>query len=134
MTSELKTCPFCGGDAEYYTDNGPTGEVYGWVGCNQCDAMSCHIDVRSMQPEEAHPIDAWNTRAEQAAELAKFKTLADALVGALEAAAYALHNISENYPDCMGWEPPFPSTVSSVLVEAKAATQALRAYEEFSRD
>ena len=84
MTSELKPCPFCGGDAEYYTDNGPTGEVYGWVGCNQCDAMSCHIDVRSMQPEEAHPIDAWNTRAEQAAELAKFKALAETLAGALE--------------------------------------------------
>ena len=84
MEVELKPCPFCGGDAEYYTDNGPTGEVYGWVGCNQCDAMSCHIDVRSMQPEETHPIDAWNTRAEQAAELAKFKALAETLAGALE--------------------------------------------------
>lgn len=63
MIEELKPCPFCGGEAEYHSDKGPTGEVYGWVGCNQCDAMSCHIDTRSMQPEEAHPIDAWNTRA-----------------------------------------------------------------------
>ena len=84
MEVELKPCPFCGGEAAYHTDSGPTGEVYGWVGCNQCDAMSCHIDVRSMQPEETHPIDAWNTRAEQAAELAKFKALAETLAGALE--------------------------------------------------
>ena len=84
MQVELKPCPFCGGEAAYHTDSGPTGEVYGWVGCNQCDAMSCHIDVRSMQPEETHPIDAWNTRAEQAAELAKYKALAETLAGALE--------------------------------------------------
>ena len=30
------------------------------------DAMSCHTDTRSMQPEETHPIDAWNTRADAA--------------------------------------------------------------------
>lgn len=66
MSEELKPCPFCGGEAEYHFDKGQTGEVYGWVGCNQCDAMSCHIDVRSMQPEETHPIDAWNTRADEA--------------------------------------------------------------------
>lgn len=64
--TELLNCPFCGGEAEYHSDKGPTGEVYAWVGCNQCDAMSCHIDVRSMQPEETHPIDAWNTRASDA--------------------------------------------------------------------
>ena len=59
----LLPCPFCGGEAEYHSDKGPTGEVYGWVGCNQCDAMSTHCDIRSMQPEETHPIDAWNQRA-----------------------------------------------------------------------
>lgn len=69
MQVELKPCPFCGGEATYHTDNGPTGEVYGWVGCNECDAMSCHIDVRSMQPEEMHPIDAWNTRHQARAEV-----------------------------------------------------------------
>ena len=69
MQVELKPCPFCGGEAAYHTDSGPTGEVYGWVGCNQCDAMSCHIDVRSMQPEETHPIDAWNTRHQARAEV-----------------------------------------------------------------
>ena len=60
---DLKPCPFCGGEAKYHTDKGVIGELYGWVGCNQCDAMSTHIDVRSMQPEETHPIDAWNRRA-----------------------------------------------------------------------
>lgn len=66
MQSDLKMCPFCGGDGEYHSDKGPTGEVYAWVGCNQCDAMSVHCDVRSMQPEETHPIDAWNNRASDA--------------------------------------------------------------------
>lgn len=70
MQSELLNCPFCGGEAEYHSDKGPTGEVYAWVGCNQCDAMSVHCDVRSMQPEETHPIEAWNTRASDA-ELAR---------------------------------------------------------------
>lgn len=64
--TDLLNCPFCGGDAEYHSDKGPTGEVYAWVGCNQCDAMSVHCDVRSMQPEETHPIDAWNARASDA--------------------------------------------------------------------
>ncbi len=64
MPSELKPCPFCGGEAEFHTDPGPTGECYGWVGCNQCDAMSTHCDIRSMQPEELHPIDAWNARVD----------------------------------------------------------------------
>ena len=66
MDEVLKPCPFCGGEADYHSEKGPTGEVYGWVGCNQCDAMSCYTDTRSMQPEETHPIDAWNTRADAA--------------------------------------------------------------------
>lgn len=55
-------CPFCGGNAEYQTNKGPTGELYGWVGCTQCGAASDLCDVRSMQPEEIHPIDAWSAR------------------------------------------------------------------------
>lgn len=66
MDEVIKPCPFCGGEADYHSEKGPTGEVYGWVGCNQCDAMSCYTDTRSMQPEETHPIDAWNTRADAA--------------------------------------------------------------------
>lgn len=61
--TELKPCPFCGGEAELHYDRGPTGERYAWVGCNQCDVMSGHVDVASMMPEETHPITAWNTRA-----------------------------------------------------------------------
>lgn len=63
MSEELKPCPFCGGDAEFHTEKGVTGELYGWVGCNRCDAMSCHIDLRSMHQRE-HPIDAWNLRTQ----------------------------------------------------------------------
>lgn len=67
-TDELLPCPFCGGEAEFHTDKGVTGELYGWVGCNKCDAMSIHCDIKSMQPEDIHPIDAWNTRAPSVAD------------------------------------------------------------------
>lgn len=88
MQSELKPCPFCGGEAEYHSDKGPTGEVYAWVGCNQCDAMSGHCDVRSMQPEETHPIEAWNTRASDA-EIAR-------LTKALKTQAAAVRTLQAN--------------------------------------
>ncbi len=62
MTDEIKPCPFCGGAAEYHTDERPTGENYGWVCCNQCDATSPCVDTRFMQPEDRHPIEVWNAR------------------------------------------------------------------------
>ena len=99
----LKPCPFCGGNAEYHSDNGPTGEVYGWVGCNQCDAMSVHCDIRSMQPEDTHPIDAWNTRAPVEAEREA------AAKAALEAAARIV-------APTMNKRGPFAMTVSSAIL------------------
>ena len=85
------------------------------------------IDAEELERQR---LAAANRIAEQAAELAKWKALAETLAGALEAAAYALHTVSESNPDCMGWEPPYPSTVSTVSVEAKAATETLRQYKE----
>ena len=134
MTSELKPCPFCGGDAEYYTDNGPTGEVYGWVGCNQCDAMSCHIDVRSMQPEEAHPIDAWNTRAEQAAELAKFKALAETLAGALGEIAQPDYGYTDILERGCPPEKHIDYFCSMVTWRQRTAREALTSYKEARDD
>lgn len=64
MTDEVKPCPFCGGEADEHRDPGPTGELYVWVGCNDCDATSACVDERSMQPEESDAVTLWNTRAE----------------------------------------------------------------------
>lgn len=47
------------------------------------------------------------------------------LITALERAERAFHWIAENEPGCMGWEPPFPSTTPSVLVEAGAARDTI---------
>ena len=86
------------------------------------------VECECVQQGDLVPI--WDQFKAMSAELAKFKALAETLAGALEAAAYALHTISESSPDCMGWEPPYPSTVSTISVEAKAATAALRQYKE----
>ena len=53
--SELKPCPFCGGEAELMV-----GKYYGtkWVECKTCHAESDAFDTR------AEAIDAWNRRAE----------------------------------------------------------------------
>ena len=63
-SGDLKPCPFCGGEADEHRDRGPTGELYVWVGCNDCDATSACVDERSMQPEESDAQSLWNTRAE----------------------------------------------------------------------
>lgn len=54
--SELKCCPFCGGDAKIATyDWGYSVKEY-WIYCNPCDCAS----GRYHSKEEA--ISAWNTR------------------------------------------------------------------------
>ncbi len=63
----LLPCPFCGGEASLLNQKGPTGELYQWVECSACGATAGHCDVRSMQDDELHPIDAWNARAAIAA-------------------------------------------------------------------
>lgn len=67
MADELKPCPFCGGEADEHRDPGPTGELYVWVGCNNCDATSACVDERSMQPEESDAVTLWNTRQPEVA-------------------------------------------------------------------
>jgi Lar family restriction alleviation protein len=86
IEARLLPCPFCGGEAELHHDKGATGEVYAWVSCNQCDAMSLCCDIRSMQMEEPHPIDAWNTRSDSdtiAALLAEVDRMREALHDAI---------------------------------------------------
>lgn len=52
--SELKPCPFCGGEAKTWADR---TDFY--VAC-----YKCHIDMSSGKPAEA--IEAWNRRAQPA--------------------------------------------------------------------
>lgn len=57
--SELKPCPFCGGEAEMLTaESMHGGNLYG-VMCNCC---ACRTDVFD---NEAEAIAAWNTQAER---------------------------------------------------------------------
>ena len=58
--SELKCCPFCGGEAKIATyDWGYSVKEY-WIYCNPCDCAS----GRYHSKEEA--INAWNTRTPMA--------------------------------------------------------------------
>jgi len=59
---ELKPCPFCGGEAEFYP-NDIEGEE-NWVECCNAKCQATNGYVRRT-PEEA--LSAWNTRSEPAA-------------------------------------------------------------------
>lgn len=61
--SELKSCPFCGGEARVVKDGRWTDQsvIYAVV-CGECHAMS-----RWCESEE-EAIEAWNTRAERTCE------------------------------------------------------------------
>ena len=50
----LKSCPFCGGEAEHYHE-GEWGIMY-WIACKECGASS---DSHAYEQES---IDAWNRR------------------------------------------------------------------------
>ena len=59
--SELKPCPFCGGEAtssEKTTDPKNTFE-FGWIGCQQC---RCFINYINNSRGKKQAEDAWNRR------------------------------------------------------------------------
>jgi len=58
--SELKPCPFCGGEARTWKYSHPTLGEYWRVACNS-DLSDCCISGRA--DTEAEAIAAWNTRA-----------------------------------------------------------------------
>lgn len=53
--SDLKKCPFCGGEAEY--NNNFDG--FEWIQCQECGARSSIERISS----DADPKDSWNRRA-----------------------------------------------------------------------
>ena len=55
--SELKPCPFCGGEAEILTAESMHGGYLSGIMCNDCRSRGDVYDT------EAEAIEAWNTRA-----------------------------------------------------------------------
>ena len=57
--TELKPCPFCGGEAEIYRH-----ALVSWVRCKECG-----VDTPAALPQDEQlAIDFWNTRAERTCE------------------------------------------------------------------
>lgn len=57
--TELKPCPFCGGEAEILTAESMNGGYLFGIMCNDCRSRGDVYDT------EAEAIAAWNTRAER---------------------------------------------------------------------
>ncbi len=57
--TELKSCPFCGGEAHYDTEvhNGKTPKLVHFVECIECE------NCTTMHPCTEHAIAYWNRRA-----------------------------------------------------------------------
>lgn len=68
MTSELKPCPFCGGEAEHILDNiysnDPKRIHATWVQCTKCGSDGKHIVDRHDNDHRSEAIKAWNTRTQ----------------------------------------------------------------------
>lgn len=63
--SELKPCPFCGGEAKAYVRD--YGDTHYWR--VSCSSDKCGVNpVTNVYHTEAEAIDAWNTRAAYEAE------------------------------------------------------------------
>src|SRR5574344_2291812 len=60
--SELRECPFCGGEAEVHPSSDYSTHFTGatfFVWCDKCETRGDYYDT------EAKAIEAWNTRAER---------------------------------------------------------------------
>lgn len=73
MTSDLKPCPFCGGEAIQCGDNEWTSRH--WIMCR-----NCHASPKGTVRELSLAIEAWNTRPEEDRLRAENKRLKEALV------------------------------------------------------
>ena len=58
MTIKLKPCPFCGGEAYYWTHKYANGTTYHFVGCLECAVRTANMT------EKQDAVDCWNRRAE----------------------------------------------------------------------
>lgn len=76
----LKPCPFCGGEAEFFVQSHTTSEMgmksYWHIGvrCTKCNLTSpklysltltlgTNAEIRAIEDERQHAVDDWNRRA-----------------------------------------------------------------------
>lgn len=88
--SELRPCPFCGGEASrVYTDDHPKGERKVHIECDICNARS------DWQYTRASSADVWwNTRVDDA----KLKLAVEALEHYADQDRWVCDEMSEHYP------------------------------------
>lgn len=60
MSTELRPCPFCGGNDTVLNSPGMTGTGTSYVSCLSCDTEGPYFD----EEQEALAISSWNTRAD----------------------------------------------------------------------
>lgn len=71
MATELKPCPFCGGEARFYHDH-PAYENRMFIGCTECNAEVEPLD--SVKHSKSDQVFLWNTRAApDVPELVRYK-------------------------------------------------------------
>lgn len=67
--SDLKSCPFCGGERfKAYSTWVPSEADYWFAVCEDCGARGPEVACKSRDPKdewESRAFDAWNTRAER---------------------------------------------------------------------
>ena len=63
MPNELKSCPFCGGEAEIVPHKFFSEILKAWmVDCYGVECKNCHTSGYQFWGTEAHAIAAWNRR------------------------------------------------------------------------
>lgn len=62
--SELKPCPFCGGQATFVTSLHITGEYSAIAMCERCKAKTDSMRAHDEEDAEVMAAACWNTRAE----------------------------------------------------------------------
>lgn len=69
--SELKPCPFCGGEATFVTSLHITGEYAAIVMCERCNAKTDSMRAHDEEDAEVMAAACWNARAERTCEPVK---------------------------------------------------------------
>lgn len=91
--TELKPCPFCGGEASKRLFYKGKYRVH----CNACDAYSGDVYAT-----EAEAIKAWNTRAERTCQMVQIApTISEGIMQCSECGVYLNEPADVNYcPSC----------------------------------
>lgn len=61
--TELKHCPFCGGEAELQNDTINFDKINSYVVCSKCHARTKKHEISTTYSSDEMAIEAWNRRA-----------------------------------------------------------------------